>query len=175
MQPATDHTKQLAKVDNLIDEACDEVRKIAHDMASNNISDFGLRKSIQLLAERVNGSAGLQIQMASFGMSERFDRATEISLYRVVQEIISNVLKHARATVVEVNLTRNHDSLNILIEDNGIGFDPSKSTGGLGLKSIESRVESLNGTIVFDSAPGRGTTVSIDIELSGNTPKPATS
>ena len=108
-------------------------------------------------------------------MSERFDRATEISLYRVVQEIISNVLKHARATVVEVNLTRNHDSLNILIEDNGIGFDPSKSTGGLGLKSIESRVESLNGTIVFDSAPGRGTTVSIDIELSGNTPKPATS
>jgi signal transduction histidine kinase len=89
-------------------------------------------------------------------------------LYRVIQEAVSNVIKHAKANEISMQLVRHDNELTIVVEDNGVGFDKKKINQfeGIGLKNIISRVEFLNGRVDFDSTPGRGTTVVIDVPVS---------
>jgi len=91
----------------------------------------------------------------------------ETVVFRVLQELVSNIMKHARANEVTVQLLREGDELSIMVEDNGQGFDPGKLSPdtGMGLRNIRSRVEYLGGHVDFDSSPGRGTTVMIEIPL----------
>ena len=109
------------------------------------------------------------MHVLAFGMESRLETATEISLYRVIQELMNNILKHAKATEVTIQLNKVDTNLNIVVEDNGIGFDVAEALkkGGMGLRSIETRVKQLNGTISIDSGKGRGTTSIIDIPISG--------
>jgi signal transduction histidine kinase len=97
-------------------------------------------------------------------MNERLDNTTEIIVYRVVQECIGNILKHAEAKEIHIQLTRHENSFMLMVEDDGVGFDPHKvKSDGMGLKNISSRVQQLNGTVHFDSSPGKGTTTTVEI------------
>ena len=88
-------------------------------------------------------------------------------LFRVIQELVQNIMKHAQATEVTLQIVRHTDELTVLVEDNGVGFDPAAlgEDAGIGLRNIESRMAFLGGRADFDAAPGRGTTVTLEVPL----------
>ncbi len=148
----------------LLDDACAEVRKIAHNMISGVLDKFGLVAALEDLAQSLNHSEKVTVEFIPFGMDTRLDRNLEIALYRIVQELITNTLKHANAKEITIQLLQSKDNLNLIVEDDGIGFDPETSfEQGMGLKNTESRVHHINGQLKIDSSLGSGTTISIDI------------
>lgn len=153
------------KMNNLIDEACSEVRKIARNMTPNALKISGFTGAIEDIKRQ------LQIHGidCSVEIDDEFENAidekTSLILYRIIQESINNIQKHADAGQVLIQAFSHEENLSILIEDDGIGFDiiQARKKEGLGLVSLESRVKFLNGTIQFDSIEGRGTTIIIEI------------
>ena len=156
-----DHTLSLLK------QAHDEVRSMAHLKNSGVIATKGLLPAIKNLAKNASGVKGLTVDVQEFGLTERIDNSLEIRIFRTVQELINNVIKHAEASEATIALTRHENSLSIIVEDNGKGFDPKKilDKEGMGLYSMEKQIEQINGSLQIDSSPGNGTTVLIDIPV----------
>ena len=115
------------------------------------------------LSRTVSAGGKMKVNVLSTGIDDRLDISHEIAIYRIIQELLSNILKHAKATETNIQLTRLDNSLNISVEDNGIGFDPSTVKNGMGIKNIEARVQALEGSFFIDSGKGNGTTVMIDL------------
>lgn len=157
---------QYEKVTGLLDEAVAEVRRISHDMVRGTLAEFGLLRALQDLGEALYVPGKLNVELSAFGMEARLPQPFEIGVYRMVQECVSNVLRHARATELTIQVTRSGGALNVLVEDNGRGFNATAQDGGLGLRNIKERAAALGGIVNVDSAIGRGTTVSIDLPLS---------
>ncbi|WP_299315788.1 sensor histidine kinase [uncultured Aquimarina sp.] len=156
-----------SKTNNLLDEAYEKVRTIAHEKNSGVMAKQGLLPAIKNLTKKASNGNALQIEVQDYGLNERLDNTLEISIFRMIQELITNIIKHANASEINISLT-NHDSLlNIIVEDNGKGFDakilPEKD--GMGLKSIEKRIEYLEGTFEIDSTLGKGTNIIINIPI----------
>jgi signal transduction histidine kinase len=109
----------------------------------------------------------LEIHLYTDGLEDRLDSNTETVLYRVIQECVNNVIKHAGATTLDISVIRDKDGISATIEDNGKGFDTTdkEKFEGIGLKNILTRVEYLKGTAEFDSTPGKGTAVSLHVPL----------
>ncbi|PKV52355.1 hypothetical protein ATE84_4467 [Aquimarina sp. MAR_2010_214] len=166
--PKVEQVEELyTKTNALLDEAYQKVRTIAHEKNSGVMANQGLLPAIKNLAKQVSNGDGLHIEVQDYGLEERLDNALEISIFRMIQELITNTIKHAEASETHISLT-NHDSLlNIIIEDNGKGFDakilPKKE--GMGLRNIEKRVEHLEGTFEIDSTIGIGTNIIINIPI----------
>ena len=159
---------QFQQATNLLDEACEEVRNIAHDMQTNTLIQFGLNEELKELADTLRATQKIEVNIVTFGMQERIDNQIEIKIYKIIQELIANTLKHSNATNLNIQLNQFEELINLMVEDNGKGFIPKKleSYDGMGLKNIRTRVLDLHGTINIDSKPGRGTVVSIDVPLS---------
>ena len=161
--------KQYKEANHLLDEACDQVRQIAHDMASGVLIKFGLVAAVRALKETVETAGKLKINLIDIGLEERLTYEYEINIYRIVQELLTNTLKHAQAKEMSLQLFRKENSLSIVVEDDGIGFDIEEATSdsfkGIGLKNIESRVYKFDGEISIDSGKGAGTTITIDLPL----------
>ncbi len=152
----------------LIDEASAELRSISQNIMPATLSKLGLLAALQNLINTISSNSGLQINFSAHDFEERLDEHVEISIYRIILELINNIVKHAAAEKATVQLIRYPDHLNITIEDNGKGFDYAQSLQGkkgIGLGNIISRVEYLNGTMDVDTLLGRGTTVIIDVPL----------
>ncbi|WP_397362155.1 ATP-binding protein [Olleya sp. R77988] len=155
------------KTSNLIDEAYTKIRSIAHAKNSGVIAKQGLLKAVNLMAKKISEASNIEIEVYDFGLESRLENSLEITLFRIIQELTTNVIKHAQANLITINLTNHGNTLNIMIEDNGVGFDTTKvvKTDGMGLHSIEKRVEHLEGEMVVESAKNQGTTIIIDIPL----------
>jgi len=150
----------------MVDESCKEVRVIAHQMAPNVLLKSGLATAIRDFIQKID-SRKLKINLETVGLRERLDQNVEIVLYRVIQEAVNNVIKHSGANTLDIQLVRDEEGINAMIEDNGKGFDPDLPgrSEGIGLKNIRSRVEYLKGQVDFSSANGSGTLVAIHIPL----------
>jgi len=101
-------------------------------------------------------------------LGERLDNSLELNVFRIIQELVANVIKHSQAIKSTIQITQHEDNLNIIVEDNGKGFNRSnldRSTIGMGLTNIEKRVEHLGGNFTIDSIIGKGTSILIDIPL----------
>lgn len=157
---------QFEKTKALLDQAYQEVRSMAHIKNSGVIAKQGLLPAIENLARQVSMSE-LQITVSDYGLTERIDNSLEITIFRIVQELVTNIVKHSKATEAHISLTQHDDSLNIVVEDNGKGFkyDKTKSENGMGLSSIRRRVTFINGSFDVESSPNQGTTILIDIPL----------
>ncbi|MFS4467127.1 ATP-binding protein [Maribacter sp. 2210JD10-5] len=155
----------LNKTDNLIEEAYRKVRSMAHAKNAGVKSNVGLLPAIKNFAAKVTIVNQLVIDVEDHGMEERLENSLEIGIFRIIQELITNVIKHSKATESTIHLTHHEDNINIMVEDNGIGFDSSKLkfAQGMGLYSIRKRVENINGRLIIDSIVSRGTTIIIDI------------
>lgn len=160
-----DTKNQYNKANNLLDDACEEVRNISHDMQSSILKQFGLMAQIKSLATTINEAQEIKIKVSEHGLEERIDNKKERNIYQIIQELVTNVLKHAKATTLTITLTRRNEILNIIVEDNGKGFNFNKRSSGIGLRNIEARVHELGGEIDFDTGAGVGTTVVIDINI----------
>ncbi|MBP2833488.1 sensor histidine kinase [Aquimarina sp. U1-2] len=166
--PKANNLEELyTKTDNLLDEAYQKVRTMAHEKNSGVMANQGLLPAIKNLAKKASNGDGLKIEVQDYGLEERLDNTLEIAIFRMIQELITNIIKHANAKEVHISLT-NHDSLlNIIVEDDGKGFNPQvlHKKEGMGLKNIEKRVEHLEGTFEIDTTPGKGTNTIINIPI----------
>ena len=157
----------LSKTNTLINEAYQKVRRISHERNSGVMAKEGLLPAVKKLAKQISSSGSLQIEVQDFGLENRLSNHLEITIFRMVQELTTNIVKHANATEASISLTQHDNELNIMVEDNGQGFKVGKleQKDGMSLGSIERRVEHLEGSMEVDSAIGKGTNIIIDIPL----------
>lgn len=158
----------LQNAEKLLEEAYQKVRGIAHSKNSGVMSNQGLLPAIKKMAQIITETNALEVIVEDFGMKERLKNSLELSLFRMIQELVANVIKHAEASTVNIQLTQHEDNLNIIIEDNGKGFDRSRidtCRTGMGLTTIEKRIEHLEGSFTVDSVLGKGTSILIDIPV----------
>lgn len=152
---------------SLVDDSVKEVRAVSHNMMPNTLIKLGLASAVREFITKLGHAPSLKVDLEIVGLDSRLDNKIETVLYRVIQELVNNIIKHAKATHITMQLIRHEQELNVMIEDNGIGFNTKdiESFEGIGLKGIQTRIDFLNGTVFFDSTVGKGTTVIIDIPI----------
>lgn len=150
-----------------IDEAFEEVRDISHNLSPSLLSELGLKGVLKNISDKVNQSSTLRMEFDTYGVEGKLDELIENVLYRCIQEIVNNTIKHSFATKLFVQITKGESQIILISEDNGKGFDVDKLKGktSFGLQHLKSSIESLNGNIHVDSKLNRGTIISIYIPL----------
>jgi signal transduction histidine kinase len=165
---SNEQTENYLTTLQLLDEAAAELRSISHNIMPATLSKLGLIAALKNLSNTISSHSGLQINFTSHDFAERIPEQTEMSIYRIVLELINNIVKHAQANKVTIQLIKYPDYINLSVEDNGRGFDYKNALlekRGIGLGNILSRVDYLKGKMNVDSVPGRGTTVILDVPL----------
>lgn len=157
----------LQSIQKQLDETYQQVRDLSHNLIPEK---FSQNNFCTLLEEYQKNLAGINNLKTSFVAYPRpkIDLIVEnlqMEIYKIIQELVTNTLKHANATIIELQLNCIDDNLNILFEDNGIGFDSRKKEGGIGFKNINSRLYNVSGSMEIDSMHNRGTIINIDIPL----------
>jgi signal transduction histidine kinase len=147
----------------LLDDAVHELRRITHNMLPVSLSRFGLKPSLQTFIEQVNIAEHLDADLQILGLEERLNDELEVSIYRICQELVQNVIKHAGATTMRIQIIDHKDSINLIVEDNGKGMAVSEINAGLGFTTIETKVKLFKGTFSIESQPGKGAMVLVDI------------
>jgi len=159
--------KMLQDTGKLLDETYLKVRSMAHAKNSGVFANQGLLVAVQNMANKIASANKLSIEVIDFGLDKRIDNTLELTSFRIIQELITNIIKHAQATTASIQLNLFDDMLNIIIEDNGIGFDINtiKLKQGMGLQSIKTRIEHLEGSFEVDSKKGKGSTFIINLPI----------
>jgi signal transduction histidine kinase len=150
----------------LLDEAIHELRQISHNMLPVSLDRFGLRSALQTFVAQINASGQLDVDLQILGLETRLPEEMEVRVYRICQELVQNVIKHAHATTLRIQLIRHKDSLNIMVEDNGVGLVKDSVFQGLGFSTVQSNVDLFKGTFGVESKPGQGCLVLIDLPVS---------
>jgi two-component system NarL family sensor kinase len=165
---STDQRLAFRNAMQLVDDGCREVRAVSHSMMPNALLKAGLGAAIREFLDQIDHRV-LKINLLTEGLNEKLDSNTETVLYRVVQECVNNVIKHAQASQLDLSLRQEEDGISAMIEDNGRGFDTTDRSkfDGIGLKNIQSRLALLGGSVEWSSQPGRGTAVAVFVP---NTP-----
>lgn len=158
--------KVLENAYDLLNETYIKVRNISHAQKSSVLSSYGLIGSLKELADRINAGQSLNVEIVHHGLEGALSNSLELGLFRIIQELLNNTIKHAHAKHASIILTAYDDHINIIVEDDGSGFSPDMiDSEGTGLNSIKTRVINLDGTMEIDSKLNRGTTISIEIPL----------
>lgn len=158
----------VTKAEELLNDMHTEIRSIAFNLMPQTLVQIGIVPALKEMSARVNDSGNIIVRISSFDMPGRLNGLQEISIYRIIQEWINNVIKYAEATFIEVQLVGYEEEITVILEDDGKGFDVSllDRSAGNGWKNIRSRVNLIRGVIDIDSHPGRkGTTVIMKIPL----------
>ena len=152
---------------DMIDTSIKELRRVAHNMMPEMLTKFGLDEALKEYCNTINATKLITVKYQSHGMETRIGNATEIIIYRIVQELLNNILKHAAASETFVQLVRENNRLNIVVEDNGKGFDTIllENSKGAGWVNIRSRVEYLKGKLDIHSGSGKGTLVNMEFNV----------
>lgn len=157
--------EQFQKANILLDEACQEVRNISYEMSSGVLTKFGLIAAVEDLLTIVKQAKKMEVEFIASDIENRLESDIEIHVYRIIQELLNNILKYSEAKNITVQILKISAILNVQVEDDGRGFDNRTPSKGLGLNNINSRVQSLGGNIYIDSVLGRGTSVNIEIPI----------
>lgn len=157
-----EHQQILQETEKLLNEAINEARRMSHELIPSILEDFGLKTAIEDICRQFKHV--LHITCNFTDLPARMDQYTEIALYRIIQELVTNVIKHAAATQASIYIDVS-TNINVIVKDNGKGFTTQTGNkhGGIGLKTIQSNVKMLNGKLLITSAPGEGTTINITI------------
>ncbi|MEN8116533.1 MAG: tetratricopeptide repeat protein [Bacteroidota bacterium] len=155
----------LSQLKNLADETYKEVRKIAHNKNTGTLINKGLIPSMNFIANQISDTEKLKVEVENINVNQRIKNNIEIQVFRIIQELLTNIIKHAGATEGTIQFSEDNNILNVMVEDNGKGFDLNKTDYGFGLNNIEKRIENINGNFVIDSTPGNGTTAILTIPL----------
>jgi signal transduction histidine kinase len=167
-QDSDDPQQVRATLDELretVTDAIRDLRALAVELRPTALDDFGLQAALERLVDTFGRRTGLAIELLVSGVEQRLGEQVETGLYRIVQEGLTNVAKHAGAAHVSVILRGHDDALSLVVEDDGRGFDQSRPGQGLGLVSMRERVELLAGNLRIESSPGQGTTVAVEVPV----------
>lgn len=155
----------IEKSISLLSSSSDQVRKISHNLMPSELIKFGLVSAIESYMDNIN-SPDLTAQFYPHNMEVELDETIQLNLYRIFQEVVQNVLKHSESNTVNVYLNNHGKHIDLMVEDNGIGFEKDcNSSDGMGLKSIEYRTRLMDGNMTIDSYQGKGTTINIKIPI----------
>jgi signal transduction histidine kinase len=157
--------KQHKTASGLLNTAVEEVRNISHNLHSGVLKNFGLLLALEDLKNTLELSGSLNIDLNIDGKKQDISTPQEIEIYRIIQELFSNTMKHAKAEQVTLQIVFEEKQIIIIFEDDGLGFDVGTITKGIGLKNIEARTKKLHGNLNIDSRIGRGTIVIIEIPI----------
>lgn len=162
--------QQYQQANHLLERALEQVKNISRDMMSGTLSKFGLMAAFHDLADIVNTSRELNFKLVGKAPKRSLESAAELGIFRVVQELTSNSLKHSKASEIRLELIEHADELGITYEDNGIGFDAKAAKGspGIGIRNIYSRLAQMNGTLNLETAPGKGVLYIMEIPFDTN-------
>ncbi len=152
---------------DMLDSSIKEMRRVAHNMMPEALVKFGLDTALKDFCNDIQQSGALQLTYQSIGLENaQLDQTTAITIYRVVQELLNNVLKHAAAKTAIVQVTKANGDISITVEDDGKGFDSNLLTTnrGMGWSNIQSRVEYLKGKLDVRSEPNKGTSVLVELK-----------
>lgn len=161
----TENSMAFERSMDMLDSSIKEMRRVAHNMMPETLVKFGLDTALKDYCNDINQCGALKINYQTIGKREKeIDLTTSITIYRIVQELINNIIKHAAASVAIVQLSISEDQLSVTVEDDGKGFDTSllEKTKGIGWSNIINRVEFLKGKIDVNSVPEKGTSVLVE-------------
>jgi signal transduction histidine kinase len=162
------NSEALEQSKQMLDDTIGSVRRISRDLMPSTLEKFGFSHAVKELCERFHATSLLPIHCIEQGEVRSFEKGRELMLYRIVQELLNNALKHSQATEISVQMHASHN-LQLSVEDNGVGFDPgiiknsSQSGKGLGLFNIQNRARLLGATIEFDTARTHGSKITLVI------------
>jgi signal transduction histidine kinase len=160
--------KMLDSTENILDLAYSKVRTMAHANHASVLAEHSLVEAVKSLAFNISSANKTEIEVIDFGFDKPLNHTIELTMFRIIQELITNIIKHAKAKKGTIDLTLFDDSLGLIVEDDGVGFninDLSVKVEGMGLNSIKSRVEKMNGSFAIDTNLDVGTTILIDIPI----------
>ncbi|MFM9838667.1 MAG: ATP-binding protein [Cyclobacteriaceae bacterium] len=162
--PVLKDNELFQKSYKLVDTASEEVRQIAHNMMPEVLMKLGLTNALKDLCDNISAGKLLKVSLETHGMNKRLNATTEIMLFRIVQELLNNIIKHANATEAIIQFVRENERLSVVVEDNGFGFNTQEADeqNHSGIATIQSRVSYLNGKMSIDSQKNVGTTVMMD-------------
>ena len=151
----------------IIDEALEETRTISHNLMPSALTEVGFTAAVQQLARKINQTGKVKVKLQTEQENFDLDEAKSTALFRIVQEVLNNMLKHADATSISISLNKDEQVLQLSIADDGIGFDVNNinSSSGIGWKNIFARADMIHAAIKINSMPGNGTTVQLQIPL----------
>lgn len=161
-----DNAQAFERSMDMLDSSIKEMRRVAHNMMPEALVKFGLDTALKDLCNDTQQSGALEVRYQSINMENaNVDQTTAITIYRIIQELINNVMKHAGARTAIVQVSQTNGAISVTVEDDGKGFDSSilDKSRGIGWSNIQSRVEFLKGKLDVQSAPGKGTSVHIEL------------
>ncbi|HWR33654.1 MAG TPA: sensor histidine kinase, partial [Chitinophagaceae bacterium] len=161
-----DNAQAFERSMDMLDSSIKEMRRVAHNMMPEALVKFGLDTAMKDFCNDINQAGALRISYQSIGMENAvIEQTTAITIYRIVQELINNTMKHAAAKTAIVQVSKANGEINITVEDDGKGFHPEilQITKGIGWSNIQSRVEYLKGKLDVQSEQGKGTSVHIEL------------
>ena len=158
----------MQEISNVTSQAIQEIRRITRGLRPYQLDRLGLTQAIRASVNEASENGLIVFASRVECIDDLFDKDAEIHVYRIVQEAITNVVKHSAATEATVVIKKQPAALSISIRDNGRGFDPAKLSSqphnsGYGLSGIAERVRILKGTVVIDSRPGAGTSLAVEV------------
>jgi signal transduction histidine kinase len=150
--------ERLIRINEMLDEASMEVRRISHDLYGSSVFNFGITTALHQLAEAVSAANKIQVRFHSQYVPSDIRLELQVSVYRIVGELISNSLKHAKPSQIDIQLFGRAGELVLTYEDDGNGFDTEDDSwkSGMGYSNIEARLKKYKGSYIVESAPGRG-------------------
>lgn len=163
-----ENTQAFERSMDMLDSSIKEMRRVAHNMMPESLVKFGLDTALKDFCNEINQTGALEVSYQSIGMENvEMEQTTAITIYRIVQELINNTMKHAAAKTAMVQLSVVNDLLSVTVEDDGKGFDKAilKQVGGIGWSNIQNRVEFLKGNIDLRSEKDKGTSIHIEMNI----------
>lgn len=163
--PSGNTEKIIVDSKQLIDSTIENVRRISNDMLPHGLDEFGLKYALEMLCDKIENASNLVINL-NFNNLERLEVRLELALYRILQELLNNTLKHAKASQVTIKFNPDNQQILVIYQDDGKGFDVETLTKrGLGLKNIESRVNMIYGQLTYIPTVEKGVEIIIGVRL----------
>jgi PAS domain S-box-containing protein len=153
----------LTGISRRVTHAIDEIRNISHDLMPGLLESFGLVEAIKGVCRNIQARSGIHFHFDAVDIDSVYNPELEVNLYRIVQELVNNVVRHAHCSRVYINLIDYGDMVSLSVEDDGVGFDSSELQNGIGLSNIRSRVSILGGNVSVESSNTSGTLVHIEV------------
>ncbi len=157
----------LRVIMQMVEQTADEVRKTSHNLMPSALLRNNLKEALQYYCDNINHSGALFIDLDIHGNPDKIRTPYKTVVFRIVQELIQNILKHASATYALVSLEQTRDTLNLIVEDNGMGFDVRERAMGFGLENLSYRVRGLGGSIDIRSEAEAGTSITVNLDMTG--------
>lgn len=158
--------EEITSLNEILDHSINDLRQIAYNLKPRVLDEMGFAPAVISLCSDITKDTGLVVQTEIQGKVIRLPKSVEASLYRITQEGLCNIIKHAKATECKIMLKYNHDKVKLIISDNGIGFDSENreiNNKSLGLFNMRQRIEELNGCFKIETAPGQGTILFVEV------------